>query len=159
MLKEAADGSSGVGSESKGAFKAGKVHGWGPLAPGAFVAYQTRPQGRESKQLTIGRVLINHREDQKVTLQPHRGKWGLVRVLHVPQFQTRNGYSDLPSASLAKEIILYAALVKQVELLQGGELTHGDARSLSKGGWGLLLDQAETVRYLSVNRSASCLSS
>ena len=48
--------------------------GWGLLAPGALVAYQTVGEGPEAKDLTIGKVLLNHRDEQAVTLQPYRGK-------------------------------------------------------------------------------------
>ena len=72
---------------------AGRRKGWGPLAPGAYVAYQTKNAGDGSKELTVGLVLVNHREDKRLTVQPHRGHWKQVRVVHVPQFQTRAGYS------------------------------------------------------------------
>ena len=120
---------------------AGKRKGWGPLAPGAHVAYQTRNGGDGSKDLTVGKVLINHREDRRVTLQPHRGCWRAVRVVHLPQFQTREGYAD-SGADIAKETVRYEALVAQVELLQGGELTFSSSRVLEKRGWGLLVTEA-----------------
>jgi hypothetical protein len=132
MLADAADLPEGA----RRAVKAGRKSGWGPLARGAFVAYQTVPQGVKSKQLTVGGVVLNDRESSMVTVQPYRGKWGRVRIIHVPQYQTRNGYCDSPGKP-AHEVIPYAALVLQVELLKGGELMHGSSRSLESGGWGL----------------------
>jgi hypothetical protein len=75
--------------------------------------------------------------------------WGRVRIIHVPQYQTRAGYSDIPGRA-ALEIIPYAALVLQVEVLKGGELIHGSARCLEQRGWGLLIQnrEAETVRFM-----------
>ena len=58
----------------------------------------------------------------------------------MPQYQTRNGYQD-SGEEIAKETVLYAALVAQVELLMGGELTHSSSRLLEKRGWGLLLER------------------
>ena len=46
-----------------------------------------------------------------------------------------------------EEIVKYAALVSQVELLTGGELMHGCSRRLEKGGWGLKIEIEEQVRF------------
>ena len=51
------------------------------------------------------------------------------------------------------ETIAYAAVVRTVELLKGGELTHGSARELSDHGWGLELHRDEIVqRVLSLSQ-------
>ena len=119
------------------------------------MAYQTVPQGVKSKQLTVGGVVLNDRESSMVTVQPYRGKWGRVRIIHVPQYQTRNGYCDSPGKP-AHEVIPYAALVLQVELLKGGELTHGSSSCLESRGWGLLITNlpSETVRFMKEARGS-----
>ena len=119
---------------------AGKQRGWGPLAPGAYVAYQTKNAGPDARDVSVGKVLVNNREDRRITLQPYRGCWHMVRVVHLPQFQTRDGYAD-EGEEPAKETVRYDALVLQVELLVGGELRYGSARSLQRRGWGLLIDK------------------
>ena len=121
---------------------AGVRKGWGPLAPGAYVAYQTVNGGLGARDLTVGKVLVNHRGDRRLTVQPHRGTWKQVRVVHLPQFQTREGYAD-EGTDMAKETVRYEALVAQVELLQGGELTQSSSRLLEKRGWGLLVNERE----------------
>jgi len=67
MLSEPAD----TGQEFASGFRAGRKKGWGPLAKGHLVAYQTMTQGVESRKLTIGKVLVNHRDDQKLLVQPY----------------------------------------------------------------------------------------
>ena len=99
-----------------------------------MVAYQIHFDGPQSKELVIGRVLINDRDRQMVTLQPYEAMWSGVRVVHRPCFQTPAGYSTVPSSYEAKESIRYDALVSQVELLTGGELTHGCSRPLREAG-------------------------
>ena len=42
--------------------------GWGALAVGAMVAYQSQLNGAREKDLTIGKVIINHRDIQQVYL-------------------------------------------------------------------------------------------
>jgi hypothetical protein len=44
----------------------GRRAGWGGLAPGAYVAYQTVPQGPQAKNLTVGKVVANDRAGQAV---------------------------------------------------------------------------------------------
>ena len=44
--------------------RAGKKHGWGPLAIGAYVAYQVITDGQASRDLAVGKILLNHRVDQ-----------------------------------------------------------------------------------------------
>ena len=61
---------------------------------GAMVAYQTVIGGPASKELTVGRVLVNHRGDQQISMQPYNGKWSGVRLIHVPLFQTTEGYVE-----------------------------------------------------------------
>ena len=99
-----------------------------------MVAYQSKTGGPRSRDLTVGKVLVNLRQEQSVTVQPYRGQWSGMKVVHLPQFQTPNGYSDSPVPNIAKEQVRYEALVLQVELLVGGELTHGSARTLHDRG-------------------------
>ena len=47
----------------------------------------------------------------------------------------------------AEAIVLYAALVLQVELLQGGELVHASARRLSDRGGGLGISEQEQIEF------------
>ena len=115
-------------------FKAGRRAGWGPLAGGAIVAYQTIANGPKSKELTIGRVLVNNRDQKQVFIQPYRAMWTGTRLVHRPLFQTAEGYSLTPGPTEAKETVRYEALVSQVEQLTGGELTHGCLRRLSDRG-------------------------
>ena len=131
-------------------FRAGKRKGWGPLAPGAFVAYQTQVQGSEAKKLSVGRVLVNERNRQHVIVQPYEGHSSGARVVHRPYFQTPFGYTLVPGGAEAKESVHYEALQQQVELLTGGELTGGSSRRLSDKGWGLLIKNIEALRFLSV---------
>ena len=59
------DGGAGTGHvPGKAGTLAGRRKGWGPLAPGAMVAYQTFNTGPKAKELTIGKVLVNHRGPQ-----------------------------------------------------------------------------------------------
>ena len=76
--------------------KAGKRAGWGPLAPGAMVAYQTVLGGPQARQLTVGKVLVNHREGQILSVQPYGAKWSGVCLQHTPLFQTFEGLSLIP---------------------------------------------------------------
>ena len=95
-------GEGGEPSPVRGSAKAGRRKGWGPLAQGAHVVYQTKVTGPERRNLTVGRVLINHREEMRLTVQPYKGVWKQVRVVRIPQFQTRNGHSSV-GTDLAKE--------------------------------------------------------
>ena len=104
-------------------YKAGRVKGWGPLNRDDYVAYQTVFDGPEAKELSVGRVLCNHREEQAVTLHAYRGCWSGTKVVFVPQYQSREGYTDEATSELAMERVLYSSLVLQVELLQDGGLT------------------------------------
>ena len=127
---------------------AGRRVGWGPLARGAMVAYHVCFQGPKSKNLQIGRVLVNDRDRQTVMLQPYEGQWSGIRIAHRPYYQTNAGYSLEPGPDEAKETVRYDALVSQVELLTGGELTQGCARRLSERGWGLLICEKKVVCFL-----------
>ena len=62
-------------------YLAGRRKGWGPLAQGAVVAYQTAANGPSSKELTIGRVLVNDRAHQTVLLQPYEAHWSGSRAV------------------------------------------------------------------------------
>ena len=48
----------------------------------------------------------------------------------------------------AKDIVRYQALVLQVELRQGGELTYSSSRTLSDRGWGLSVEPEEALQFL-----------
>ena len=104
------------------------------MALGAYVAYQTVLNGQRARELTVGRVLVNMRDDKTVLVQPHVGRWSRVRVIHLPLYQTANGYVTEVGPTIAKETVRYEALVSQVELLHGGELSHGSTRRLSDRG-------------------------
>ena len=110
-------------------FTVGRRTGWSPLHVGSYVAYQTVKQGPVSRQLTTGKVFTNHRDEKRVVLQPRRGHWQGTRVVHLPQFQTDAGYTDLVGPMEAKESVRYEALVLHVELLTAGELVHSSCRS------------------------------
>ncbi len=121
----------------------GKRTGWGGLAPGAMVAYQTTPQGPSSRQVTVGKVLTNDRPGQYVLVQPHAAYWKNVKVVHLPLYQTSEGHSLKVSGKQAVETVLYQALVKTVRLLVEGEIGHADARELALRGWGLKLEEQD----------------
>ena len=101
-----------------------------------------------AREPTVGRVIANQREEQKVTVQPYAGAWSMVRVVLRPLFQTPEGLTTTPGPIAAKESARYEALVAQVEQLTGGELSYGSARCLSDRGWGLLLDEGEGLAFL-----------
>ena len=103
-------------------YLAGRRKGWGPLAPGCMVAYQARTVGQTAKDLTVGRVLVNERDQSRVVLQPYEGHWDGNRVVHRPLFQTPMGYSLVPGPQVAKETVSYSALVLQVVRYAGGQL-------------------------------------
>ena len=58
------------------------------------------------------------------------------------------GHILVPGPDPAKSVVRYEALVSQVELLSGGELAAGDVRRLSDRGWGLWIEENETLRFL-----------
>ena len=128
----------GVGEATlRSGHHAGRRKGWGPLSYGCFVAFQTVPQGPKSRELTVGKVLENRRDDQQVVVHQYRGLWKQVRVVHVPAFLGANGEVLDPRAAVrgsapSQVTVLYAALVLQVELQAGGELTYTSASTLSK---------------------------
>ena len=99
----------------------GRRAGWGGLAPGAFVAYQTVPQGPRAKQLSIGKVQGNDRDGQTVLVQPHRARWLYVKIVHEPLYQEREGQTTKPTGKEAVDSVRYEALVKTVSLLKDGE--------------------------------------
>ena len=78
--------------------------------------------------------------------------------MQIPQFQSGKGYTDVPTATVAKERVSYHALKFQVEFMPGseGQLTHYSSRVLQKGHWGLKIEERETLAYL---RTASSLAS
>ena len=113
----------------------GKRAGWNNLSRGAIVAYQTFPQGPLAKQLTLGKVLANDRENQTITVQPYRSKWLFVKIVHRPLYQGPAGRTTEPTGTDAKDTVRYEALVKKVSLLSDGEIGHSDSRELLKGNW------------------------
>ena len=144
MLSEDVAGSGPLRS----GFCASKTKGWGPLTGGSFVAYQTKLTGPQNRDLTIGKVLVNFRNDKLVTVQPYKGVWQRVRVVHKPLNQSREGYTTAAGTGTAKETIRYEALVSQVEMLAGGELAYSSARRLSDRGWGLLLSDEDVIEHV-----------
>ena len=107
LRKESLAGADPVGVIQR---KAGRRTGWGPLAAGAFVAYQTVNEGPRSRELTIGRVLVNHREERRATLRPYRGCWRGVQVAHIPQCNLRT----FPSIRLATATRMRSVRTKPV---------------------------------------------
>ena len=57
----------------------GRRKGWSGLSLGAYVAYQTTGQGPNAKDLSVGKVLRNAREEQKVLVHPYEGLWEQLR--------------------------------------------------------------------------------
>ena len=100
------------------------------------MAFQTIADGPASKQCSIGRVLINDSENQTITVQPYEAQWSGARLAHRPLFQTPYGQTIVPGPTEAQRSVRYEAPVLEVELLAGGELSHGSTKRLSDGGWG-----------------------
>ena len=95
------------------------------------MAYQTVGQGPRCKDLSVGKVLRNYQEGQNVTIQPYKGIWRRLRVCHYPLYRAQDGTLTMSATTtLANETVRYSALVLQVELLVGGELNHGSARTV-----------------------------
>ena len=119
------DGNRNASAELTREFYAGRRRGWGPLPPGSMVAYQTIPNGPQSQELTIGRVLVNDRERLLVILQPYDAHWHRTKIIHRPYYQTPYGYSLVPTPHEARVSVRYEALVMQVELYPGSSLQMG----------------------------------
>ena len=129
----------GEGATGDAQVRPGKRAGWGNLTRGCMVAYQTIPQGPLARQLSVGRVLSNDREGQVLHVQPHLAQWKFVKIVHVPLYQSRIGYTITPTGTDAVDTVRYEALTKVVQLLQDGGIGHADSRELLKRGWGLSL--------------------
>ena len=114
----------------------GRRAGWGNLAPWAYIAYQTVPQGPAAKELTIGKVQANDRDGQTVLVQPHRARWHYVKITHEPLYQSQEGLTTRSVGSEAVDSVRYEALMKVVSLLSDSELTPGDARDRDLRGGG-----------------------
>jgi len=100
----------------------GRKRGWSGLGPGSHVAYQTRGASRE---LTIGKVLRNNKNETTVLIHPYKGLWRQMRVIHLPLYRKDDGELTVePTARRAEAVINYSALVLVVELLRSGELMH-----------------------------------
>ena len=128
--------------------KAGQRAGWTGLKYNAFVAYLKVLGGEEGKLLTVGKVLVNHVGEEAVTVQPCRGCWEGLRVIHKLQYQTRGGYSDVVTTELAKERVPYAMIKFQVSLMSQGELSYDSVARIKPGRWGLKLHEVEHVNLL-----------
>jgi len=122
--------------------------GWEALAHGAVVTYQRFPIGDKSKLLSVGLILVNHPEEQTVVLQPYRAKWTHLKVIHQPQFQTREGYSLEVTQQIAKERVPYKHIKFSVDLYRGGELTHGAVSAMGPGRWGIYVPDSESANFL-----------
>ena len=72
-----------------------------------------------------------------------------TKIAHRLEYLTREGVVVTEALDNRKheEIVHYAALVTQVELLTGGELMHGCSRRLEEGGWRLKMEIEEQVRF------------
>ena len=55
-------------------YLAGRRRGWGTLAKGSMVAYQTALTGAKAKDVSIGHILVNERDRQTVMLQPYKAE-------------------------------------------------------------------------------------
>ena len=86
--------------------------------------------------------------DQRVLVKPYKGVWRQVRVCHVPMYLEYGTAITTPTDRRLEESVRYSALVLQVELRNGGELTHSSARMLSGRGWGLLVEPAEQLAHV-----------
>ena len=82
------------------------------------MAYQAVPQGPKAKQLSLGKVPTNNRDDQSVLVQPYESQWMFVKIVHVPLYQSREGTTTEPTGMDAVDTVRYAALVKTVQLLR-----------------------------------------
>ena len=51
-----------------------------------MVAYQSIFEGPRAKDLTIGRILNSHREEQMILLQPCAPLWQQTRIVHKPLY-------------------------------------------------------------------------
>jgi hypothetical protein len=130
------------------ALATGRNKGWSALTLGSVVVYQTKLNGPAARQLQVGRVIVNLRDEKMVTLQPYRGSWRQVRVEHKPLYQSPAGMTTEVGPQIAKETVRYSGLVSEVELLTGGELTAGSARRLSDRGWGLQVEEEEMLAFI-----------
>ena len=92
----------------------GRTKGWGPLAAGAEVAYQTITTGNRQRELSIGRVLTNNREEQTVIVQPMRSRWKGTRIVFDLLYQTPEGQTTTATQIYAKTTVLYSAMVLRV---------------------------------------------
>ena len=113
-------------------------------------AFTPRRQGPvEQGHQTVAKVIKNLPADERVLVQPFKGVWRHVRACHIPLYVAEQGghITTEPSVRRLEESVRYSALVLQAELLAGGELTYGSARTLSNNGWGLLVDNAEQVAH------------
>ena len=112
-----------------GPSKSSRRKGWSSLGRGAYVAYQTSGNGPESRKLAVGRVVSNNPFAQEITVQPHRAVWGRTKLRFLPLFlETRDeGGRWTVEAAAGREpasaVVLYPALVLEVELLSGSELS------------------------------------
>ncbi len=72
-----------------------------------------------------------------------------TRIVHRLEYLTRQGEVTTEAADnhRREEIVRYAALVTQVELLTGGELMQGCTRRLKQGGVVLKMKIEEQVRF------------
>ena len=128
----------------------GRRKGWAGLSGGAFDAYQTVAHGPTEKELAVSKVIKNLPADERGLVQPYRGVWRQVRVCKIPLYfaEQRGHVTTELSTRRLEDSVRHAALVLQVELLTGGELTCGSARMLSNSGWGLLVEDAEQVVHI-----------
>ena len=77
----------------------------------------------------------------------YEAHWSKARVVFRPLYQTAMGLTLVPGPDEATAPVNYESLVQQVELLSGGELTHGSSRRLVDRGWGLYIKNNEALRF------------
>ena len=90
-------------------------------------------------------VLVNYTDEEAIMVQPYGAKWNRLKIVHVPMYQSRDGYVDTPTQEKARERVPYSLIKFQVELMRDGDLTYRASRAMQNGGWGLYMEAVESV--------------
>jgi len=122
----------------------GPRKGWGGLAKGHLVAYLRAGSDRE---LVVGKVEENVRQDRHVLVHCYRATWRNVAVQWKPVYFEAVAEGDKETLEVTgrpkQEPVRYAALVRVVELLVDGELAHASSRALDRSGYRLHIPESE----------------
>ena len=81
-------------------------------------------------------------------VQPYCNRFHQIRVVHHPLYQSREGYTETPTAEIAKERIPYDLLKFQVYLMKDGELSYHSTSQMKKGNWGFFMESVEAASML-----------